>query len=178
MKNIITAVAALLAVSLTACSQPKQKGNENMENKKTTLVAYFSATGTTKHAAEVLAKDNDADLFEIAPVTPYTDEDLDWTNKQSRSTVEMKDKDSRPAVKDAKVSNLAQYTTVYIGFPIWWYTAPTIINTFIDANRAGLKGKTIITFATSGGSSVKKATTDLQKAYPELTIKEGKLMND
>lgn len=178
MKNIITAVAALLAVSLTACSQPKQKGNENMENKKTTLVAYFSATGTTKHAAEVLAKDNDADLFEITPVTPYTDEDLDWTNKQSRSTVEMKDKDSRPAVKNAQVSNLAQYTTVYVGFPIWWYTAPTIINTFIDANRAGLKGKTIITFATSGGSSVKKATADLQKAYPELTIKEGKLMND
>lgn len=178
MKNIITAVAALLTVSLTACSQPKQKGNANMENKKTTLVAYFSATGTTKQAAETLAKDNDADLFEITPATPYTDADLDWTNKQSRSTVEMKDKSSRPAIKDAKVSNLAQYTTVYVGFPIWWYTAPTIINTFIDSNRAELKGKTIITFATSGGSTVKKATADLQKAYPELTIKEGKLMND
>lgn len=178
MKNIIAAVAALMTVCLTACSQPKQKGNENMENKKTTLVAYFSATGTTKHAAEVLAKENNADLFEIQPETPYTDEDLDWTNKQSRSTVEMNDKSSRPAIKDGKVANIAQYTTVYIGFPIWWYTAPTIVNTFIDANRAGLKDKTIITFATSGGSNVRKATKDLQTAYPELTIKEGKLMNN
>lgn len=178
MRNIIAAVAALFAITLTACSQPKQKGNDNMENKKTTLVAYFSATGTTKHAATVLANDKDADLFEITPETPYTDADLDWTNKQARSTVEMNDKSSRPAVKDPTVKNLGQYTTVYIGFPIWWYTAPTIINTFIDANRTGLKGKTIITFATSGGSTVKKATKDLQAAYPELTIKEGELMNN
>lgn len=177
MKNIITAVAAFLAISLTACSQPKQKGNTSMENKKTTLVAYFSATGTTKHAAGVLAKEKDADLFEIQPETPYTDADLDWTNKQSRSTVESKDPKSRPAIKDGVVKNLDQYTTVYVGFPIWWYTAPTIINTFIDANRAGLKGKTVIVFATSGGSTVKKAAKDLQAAYPELTIKEGELMN-
>lgn len=178
MKNIITAVAALLAVSLTACSQTKQKGDSKMDNnKKTTLVAYFSATGTTKHAAEVLAKQNDADLFEIVPATPYTDADLDWTNKQARSTVEMNDKSSRPAIKDAVVKNLAQYSTVYVGFPIWWYTAPTIINTFIDANRAALKGKTVIVFATSGGSTVKKAAKDLQAAYPDLTIKEGQLMN-
>lgn len=177
MKNIIAVVAALMAVSLTACSQPKQKGNGNMENKRTTLVAYFSATGNTKHAAEFLAKQNHADLFEITPEKAYTNADLDWTNKQSRSTVEMQDKSSRPAIKNGKVGNLAQYTTVYVGFPIWWYTAPTIINTFIDANRAELKGKTIITFATSGGSTVKKATSDLQKAYPELKIKEGKLMN-
>lgn len=178
MKNIIAAVAALLAISLTACSQPKQKGNENMENKKTTLVAYFSATGTTKHAAEVLAKQNDADLYEITPEKPYTSEDLDWTNKQSRSTVESSDKSSRPAIKNGKVANLAQYNTVYVGFPIWWYTAPTIVYTFIDANRADLKGKTIITFATSGGSTVKKATTDLQAAYPDLNIKEGKSLNN
>lgn len=146
MKNIIAVVATLMAVSLTACSQPKQKGNWNMENKKTTLVAYFSATGNTKHAAESLAKQNRADLFEITPEKAYTNADLDWTNKQSRSTVEMQDKSSRPAIKNGKVGNLAQYTTVYIGFPIWWYTAPTIINTFVDANRAELKGKTIITF--------------------------------
>lgn len=177
MKNIIAAVATLLAVSLTACSQPKQKGNGNMENKKTTLVAYFSATGTTKHAAEVLAKENDADLYEITPEKPYTDADLDWTNKQSRSTLESKDPSSRPAIKDGKVDNLSQYSMVYVGFPIWWYTAPNIIYTFIDANRTELKGKTIVTFATSGGSTVKKATKDLQNAYPELTIKEGKLMN-
>lgn len=178
MKNFITAVAALMAVCLSACSQTKQKGNENMENKKTTLVAYFSATGTTKHAANVLAKEHDADLFEITPEQPYTDADLDWTNKQSRSTVEMKDKQSRPAIMNGKVENLDQYTTVYVGFPIWWYTAPTIINTFIDANRAGLKGKTIIIFATSGGSTNAKATKDLQAAYPELTFKQGEMMNN
>ena len=178
MKNIIAALAALLAVSLTACSQTKQKENQNMENKKTTLVAYFSATGTTKHAAEVLAKENNADIYEITPEKPYTDADLDWTNKQSRSTVEMNDKGSRPAIKNGKVANLAQYDTVYVGFPIWWYTAPTIVYTFIDANHNDLKGKTVITFATSGGSTPKKATADLQKAYPDLNIKEGKLLNN
>lgn len=178
MNKIITVIALLLTISLTACSQSNKKGNGKMENNnRTTLVAYFSATGTTKKAAERLAKENDADLFEIAPQKPYTDADLDWTNKQSRSTVEMKDKSSRPAIKNAKVENISQYNTIYIGFPIWWYTAPTIINTFIDANHDAFKGKTIITFATSGGSNVDKATKDLQKAYPELTIKEGKLMN-
>ncbi len=175
-RNLIIAVAALLATSLSACSQPKQKGSDNME-RKTTLVAYFSATGTTKSAAERLAKDKNADIFEIVPEQPYTGDDLDWTNKQSRSTVEMKDKQSRPAIKDGKVADLAQYDTVYVGFPIWWYTAPTIINTFIDANRGGLKGKTIITFATSGGSTNKKATKDLQDAYPELTFRQGEMMN-
>lgn len=182
MRNIITAIVAMLAVSLTACSQSKQKtsetASENMENsKKTTLVAYFSATGTTKHAAETLAKEKDADLFEIAPETPYTHEDLDWTNEKSRSTVECKNPKSRPAMKTPKVEALAQYDTVYVGFPIWWYTAPNIINTFIEANHDGLKGKTIVTFATSGGSTVTKSTQDLQKAYPDLAIKEGELLN-
>lgn len=176
MKNLIIAVAAMISVSLSACAQTKQKGNENME-KKSTLVAYFSATGTTKRAAGKLAKDKNADLFEIQPETPYTDADLDWTNKQSRSTVEMDDKNSRPAIKNGKVSNLEQYDTVYVGFPIWWYTAPTIINTFIDANHEGLKGKTIITFATSGGSNNKKATSDLQSTYPDLKFEQGGMMN-
>lgn len=177
MRTIITALAAMLAVSLTACSQTKQKANDNMETKKTTLVAYFSATGTTKHAAETLAKEKDADLFEIAPEKPYSHADLDWTDKKSRTTLENDDRSIRPAVKNAKVAAMAQYDTIYVGFPIWWYTAPNIINTFIEANRDGLKGKTIVTFATSGGSTVTKATQDLQKAYPELTVKEGELLN-
>lgn len=176
MKHLILSMAVLLAFSLSACSQSKN-GESNMEKKekKTTLVAYFSATGTTAEAATELAKAADADLYEIVPEKEYTAADLNWNDKNSRSSVEMKDPKSRPAIK-RKVENLAQYDTVYLGFPIWWYTAPTIINTFIEAND--LSGKTIIVFATSGGSTVSRATRDLQAAYPNLTFKEGGLLND
>lgn len=139
-----------------------------------TLVAYFSATGVTKGAAEKLAEVTGGDLYEIQPEVPYTDADLDWQDKQSRSSVEMADLSSRPAIK-GKVENLDDYDTVFIGFPVWWYTAPTIINTFIEAND--LKGKTVIPFCTSGGSSIKKSAEDLKKAYPDLNWKEGKLLN-
>lgn len=167
-------LAGLLTFGLAACAQnANKKENGKMETKKT-LVAYFSATGTTAEAATELAKAANADLYEIKPEVPYTDADLDWTNKKARSTVEMNDKSSRPAIKGT-VNNIEQYDTVYVGFPIWWYTAPTIINTFVEKNN--LKGKTLITFATSGGSSVAKATRDLQKTYPELNWKEGSLLN-
>ena len=139
-----------------------------------TLVAYFSATGVTKGAAEKLAEVTGGDLYEIQPEVPYTDADLDWQDKQSRSSVEMADLSSRPAIK-GKVENLNDYDIVFIGFPIWWYTAPTIINTFIEAND--LKGKTVVPFCTSGGSSIKKSAEDLKKAYPDLNWKEGKLLN-
>ena len=139
-----------------------------------TLVAYFSATGVTKGAAEKLAEVTGGDLYEIQPEVPYTDADLDWQDKQSRSSVEMADLSSRPAIK-GKVENLDDYDTVFIGFPVWWYTAPTIINTFIEAND--LKGKTVVPFCTSGGSSIKKSAEDLKKAYPDLNWKEGKLLN-
>lgn len=139
-----------------------------------TLVAYFSATGVTKGAAEKLAEVTGGDLYEIQPEVPYTDADLDWQDKQSRSSVEMADLSSRPAIK-GKVENLDDYDTVFIGFPVWWYTAPTIINTFIETND--LKGKTVIPFCTSGGSSIKKSAEDLKKAYPDLNWKEGKLLN-
>ena len=139
-----------------------------------TLVAYFSATGVTKGAAEKLAEVTGGDLYEIQPEVPYTDADLDWQDKQSRSSVEMADLSSRPAIK-GKVENLNDYDTVFIGFPVWWYTAPTIINTFIEAND--LKGKTVIPFCTSGGSSIKKSAEDLKKAYPDLNWKEGRLLN-
>ena len=128
-----TAVA--LMIGMTACAQNNKNNNpqNNGKNMKKTLVTYFSATGTTRAAAERLAKEKNADLFEIAPEVPYTSADLDWTNKQSRSTLEMKDKTSRPAIKST-CPNIADYDTVWIGFPVWWYTAPTIINTFIEAH--------------------------------------------
>jgi flavodoxin len=139
-----------------------------------TLVAYFSASGTTKSKAEQVASAIDADLFEIAPVKRYTREDLDWTNKRSRSTVEAQDASSRPAVEN-KISNPDQYDKVVIGFPIWWYTAPRIIETFLDEND--LTGKKIYVFATSGGSGVDKCVNDLSKLYPSLDFESGKLLN-
>ena len=164
-------MAALLTISLSACSQSnKQKEHKQMK----VLVAYFSASGVTKGAAEQLAAVAGADLHEIKPAQPYTDADLDWTDKQSRSTIEMKDKNSRPAITD-KLANMQDYDVVYVGFPIWWYTAPTIINTFMESYD--FKGKTVIPFATSGGSSIKKACADLKAAYPDITWKEGKLLN-
>ena len=131
-----------------------------------TLVTYFSASGVTKGAAQELAGIIGADLFEIVPEQRYTDADLDWRDKKSRSTIEMNDKSSRPAIKDGGKVDLSKYDVVYVGFPIWWYTAPTIINTFIEAND--FTGKTIVPFATSGGSSIKQACKDLAAAYPQL----------
>ena len=176
MKQIIMSLAALLAFSLSACSQSKKEGKSmNQQEKKTALVAYFSATGTTAEAAEQLAKAANADLYEITPEKEYTADDLNWHNKNSRSSVEMKDLKSRPAIK-GKVNNLSQYDTVYLGFPIWWYTAPTIINTFIEAND--LSGKRIVVFATSGGSTTERATNDLKQTYPSLTFTDGGLLNE
>jgi flavodoxin len=170
MKKIIMMLTALLTVSLSACSQSSKKENKEMK----TLVAYFSASGTTKEVAQQLAEVAGADLHEIKPEQPYTDADLDWRNKQSRSSVEMQDKNSRPAIT-AKLQNMQDYDVVYVGFPIWWYTCPTIINTFMEAYD--FSGKTVIPFATSGGSSIKKACADLKAAYPNLNWKEGKLLN-
>lgn len=171
MKRLSTLVCTLaLLLCTTACAQTK-KENKNM---KKTLVAYFSATGTTKAAAQRLAKEKGADLFEIAPEVPYTSADLDWRDKQSRSTKEMQDKASRPAIKGT-CQNIADYDTVWIGFPVWWYTAPTIINTFIEAHNLG--GKVLNVFATSGGSGVSGSAKDLQKAYPQYSWGESRLMN-
>lgn len=115
------------------------------------LVAYFSASGVTAQVAGKLAEAVGADLFEIAPKVPYTKADLDWTNARSRSTVEMKEPGSRPALA-AQLPNAADYDTVYVGFPIWWYVAPTIVNTFLES--IDLSGKTVVPFATSGGSGM------------------------
>jgi len=170
---LFAVVAALL---MTACAQNKTNQNNQPKgnNMKKTLVAYFSATGTTKAAAQKLAAEFNADLYEIAPEVPYTDADLDWRDKNSRSTIEMKDKSSRPAIS-GKCDNIADYDTVWIGFPVWWYTAPTIVNTFIENHD--LSGKVLNVFATSGGSDVKDSYNDLIKAYPQYNWGESRLMN-
>lgn len=156
----------------TATVEQEQTPNNNTMK---ALVTYFSASGVTRNAANELAGIIGADLFEITPETLYTEADLDWQNKQSRSSVEMADKTSRPALKDGGKVDLANYDVVYVGFPIWWYTAPTIINTFIEAND--FTGKTIVPFATSGGSNIKKSCEDLQAAYPDYKFGEGRLLN-
>ena len=133
------------------------------------LVAYFSASGVTKSVAEKIASENDYDIFEIVPEEIYTPEDLDWTNKDSRSTIEMNDKEFRPPIKES--CDVSGYDTVVIGFPVWWYTAPTIINTFIES--VDLSGKTVKAFCTSGGSGIDKCVSDLQATYPELNFEKG-----
>ena len=169
MKKVIMMLVALLTMSLSACSQKK----ENKEMKKV-LVAYFSASGVTKGVAQQLAEVTGGTLHEIKPAQPYTDADLDWHNKQSRSSMEMQDKSSRPAITD-KLTNMQDYDIIYVGFPIWWDTCPTIINTFMESYD--FNGKTVIPFATSGGSSIKKACEDLKATYPDVNWKEGKLLN-
>lgn len=138
------------------------------------LVAYFSASGVTKSAAEHLAKAAGADLFEIKPAVPYTRADLDWTNKKSRSSIEMNDPSSRPQIAE-QLSNMEDYGTVFIGFPIWWYVAPAIISTFIE--NYDFSGKTIIPFATSGGSGMGKTVEVLKALCPNANWKNGKMLN-
>ena len=139
-----------------------------------TLVAYFSATGTTEQVAKELADVTGGTLYEIKPEVRYTDADLDWHDRNSRSSVEMMNKNSRPAIiKD--LNDADGYDRIFIGFPVWWYTAPTIINTFIETY--GFKGKTVILFATSGGSTVDKANKDFAASYPAINWKPGKTLN-
>lgn len=138
------------------------------------LVAYFSASGVTKNAAEKLAKAANADLFEIKPVRPYTDADLDWTNKKSRSTVEMNDLSSRPEIAE-KCENMGSYDVVFVGFPIWWYVEPRIIDTFLESYD--FSGKTVIPFATSGGSGLGKTAENFKKILgANVTVNDGKML--
>lgn len=140
-----------------------------------TLVAYFSASGVTKAVAETIAEVSGSDIYEIKPETPYTEADLDWRDKTSRSSVEMQNPDSRPAIAN-KADNIEQYDRIFIGFPIWWYVAPTIINTFLESYD--FAGKTIILFATSGGSGFGKTAEKLKESVSADTkIIEGKLFN-
>ena len=138
------------------------------------LVAFFSASGVTAQAARALAEAAGADLYEIKPAVPYTHADLDWMNKKSRSSIEMSDCSSRPVITDDD-AHIAGYDVVFVGFPIWWYIAPTIINTFLE--RYDFSGKKIVLFATSGGSGFGKAVANLQPSAPKAKIIEGKLLN-
>lgn len=135
------------------------------------LVSYFSASGVTKGIAEKIATAVEGNLFEVEPVDKYTNADLDWTNKQSRSTIEMNDKSFRPPVK-SKVSNIDDYDTIIIGFPVWWYTAPTIINTFIEENN--LENKNVYVFVTSGGSSSEGSFNDFKNTYTNINFISSK----
>ena len=138
------------------------------------LVAYFSANGITGRAARQLADAAKADIYEIRPEKPYSAADLDWTDRNSRSSVEMKDVSMRPAIAGS-LPDLSAYDAIYIGFPIWWGVAPRIINTFIEG--CDLRGKKIAIFATSGGSPLPYAVDDLMKRYPDLDIIAGRLLN-
>ena len=137
------------------------------------LVAYFSASGVTKRAAEKLAKQEGADLFVIRPVQPYSQADLDWTNKKSRSTIEMQDKKSRVEIAD-KVKDMSQYDEIFLGFPIWWGVAPHIINSFLE--QYDLTGKTISPFATSGGSGYGRSNNELEVSAPGAKFRPGRMM--
>lgn len=161
-------LVSLMAIVAMCTTVYAQKGEGKV------LVAYFSATGTTEDVAEKIAAVTGGELHEIAPEQAYTNADLDWNNRQSRSSVEMNDPKSRPALKEKK-ANMADYDVVYIGFPIWWGVAPHIVNTFIESHD--LKGKTLIPFATSGGSGISQAVAALRKAYPDLNWQDGKLLN-
>ena len=139
-----------------------------------TLVAFFSASGVTKRAAEKLAEAIGADVYEIRPAVSYSRADLNWQDKHSRSSVEMNDPSSRPELAD-KDANIAAYERIFLGFPIWWYTAPTIIRTFLESYD--FNGKTIVLFATSGGSGLGKTDRELSSSCPGATLKAGRLLN-
>ena len=139
-----------------------------------TLVAWFSASGVTEKAASVLAEAIGADQYEIRPKVPYTQADLDWMDKKSRSSVEMNDPSSRPELADCDAP-IAEHDVILIGFPIWWYTAPSIIKTFLEAYDFG--GKTIALFATSGGSGLGNTAEELQKIVPDADVRDGRMMN-
>ncbi|MBQ8677516.1 MAG: NAD(P)H-dependent oxidoreductase [Alphaproteobacteria bacterium] len=138
---------------------------------KKILVAYFSATGITAKVAERLAQATDADLFEIKPAQPYSNADLDWTDKKSRSSIEMDDRSSRPAIAD-QIADISKYNVVFVGFPIWWYREPSIIDTFMESYN--FSGKTVIPFATSGTSGIGDSGKNMQDLAPSARVLEGK----
>ena len=145
-----------------------------MEMSGRALIVYFSASGTTARVARKIADATGTDLYEIRPAQPYTEADLDWTDKKSRSTVEMNDRSCRPAMAEP-VPNMSQYDTILVGFPIWWYVDPRIVDTFLDS--CDLSGKTVIPFATSGGSGIDRAESNLRSNYPRANWGRGRLLN-
>ena len=172
MNKIILTLVAAMTMSFAACAQ--NKGDSNMQTENKPLVVYFSATGTTAKAARTIAEVTGGTLYEIVPQQAYTSDDLDWNDRQSRSSVEMNNPQARPALKDTKL-DVAAHDVIFIGYPIWWDQAPRIINTFIESHD--LKGKTLVPFATSGGSGIMGSVRALRKTYPDLKWQDGKLLN-
>lgn len=175
MKKLTLFIAAAMIIfsAMTACAQKKEnKMNQDMKSK--TLVAYFSATGTTERVAKLIAVATDGKLYKIKPEKEYSAADLDWTVSTSRCCRENNDPQSRPAILKGNV-NMADYDMIYLGYPNWWNMAPRIINTFIESYN--LKGKTVIPFSTSGGSGVQNSVKMLKKTYPDINWQEGKLLN-
>lgn len=172
MNKIILTLTAAIIICFAACAQ--NKGEKSMQTENKTLVVYFSATGTTAKVARTITDVTGSTLYEIVPQQAYTSDDLDWNDRQSRSSVEMNNPQARPALKDTKL-DVAAYDVVFIGYPIWWNQAPRIVNTFIESHD--LKGKTLIPFATSGGSGINNSVKELRKAYPDLEWLDGKLLN-
>lgn len=172
MNKIILTLALAMTMGFAACAQ--NKGENNMQTDNKTLVVYFSATGTTAKAARTIVDVTGGALYEIVPQQAYTSDDLDWNDRQSRSSAEMNNPQARPALKDTK-AEVAAYDVIFIGYPIWWNQAPRIVNTFIESHD--LKGKTLVPFATSGGSGITGSVKELRKSYPDLEWQDGKLLN-
>lgn len=174
MHKILTLLlTTLLATACNAKPKPQEIKPMNVNSK--TVVVYFSATGTTKRVAQNLAQALGADLYEIKPLAPYTSADLDWTNKSSRSSVEMNDKSSRPALAASDFS-VKEYDKVFLGFPIWWGTAPRVVQTFLEGQD--FAGKTIILFATSGSSGMGSTDRDLKPSVAtSAQVIKGKVLN-
>lgn len=177
MKAFRTAMIMAITVvwGLSACSSKSAKKSEINRIENRAIICYFSASGVTAKAAQKIADLTGAPLHEIVPESSYTEADLDWRDTLSRSYVEMHDFSIRPALKDS-VTDLSNYSIVFIGYPNWWNTHPTIINTFIESND--LKGKTVVPFMTSGGSNIINSEQKLKEQYPDLTFSRGLLMND
>ena len=172
MKHLkIFLLAVLTVFAASACTQNK---SQNIMEKKKAVVVYFSATGTTRQVAEQIAKVADADICEIVPAKPYSSADLDWTNQQSRSSVEMNHPEVRPEIKALSV-DVSKYDYVFLGYPIWWDLAPRTVNSFIET--ADLAGKTVIPFATSGSSAIANSVAVLKQSYPKIKWQTGKLLN-
>lgn len=170
---ILTAIVSFVA-TLTACSKKQQTTVSEQPKATKTLVAYFSATGTTEAVARMIAAGTGGELYKIQPEKEYSAEDLDWTVPTSRCSQENNDPASRPAIVKTKES-LDAYDTIYLGFPNWWNMAPRIINTFVETYS--LKGKRVIPFMTSGGSTIENSVALLRKDYPEVQWQDGQLLN-
>ena len=173
MKQIIFIFMSLLCFSCSSKAQ-NQTADTNVQSDKKILVAYFSCTGTTEKVADVIAKTVGGKLYKITPATAYTSADLDWNNKSSRSSIEMTTENSRPEL-GGDVLDLKDYDVVFLGYPIWWNLCPRPVNTFLE--KYDFSGKTVILFATSGGSSIANSVKQLKKLYPKIVWGESQLLN-